>query len=227
MGTRFYNRIEAGQLLANQLKAYASRTDVLVLGLPRGGVPVAYEVAHALNLPLDICLVRKLGVPDHRELAMGAIAFGGVRILNDDILSSLSISDQTLERVTARELRELQRRDRAYRGNRPQPEIRDQIVILVDDGIATGATMQAAIAVLKSQRPRQFIVATPVAPIDTYQTLKAEVDQMTCLATPTPFYAISLWYEYFDQTTDEEVRKLLAQQHHNISLIPTMPNAIG
>ena len=212
MQTRFRDRTEAGRLLATRLKVYADRADALVLGLPRGGVPVAYEVAQALNLPLDICLVRKLGVPGHKELAMGAIASGGVRVLNYDVLSWLGISDKTLELVAARELRELQRRERAYRGDRPQPEIRDRTVILVDDGLATGATIRAAITVLRSQQPKEIVVAAPVAPVSLYQALEAEVDQVVCLATPEPFYAIGLWYENFAQTTDNQVRDLLAKQ---------------
>jgi putative phosphoribosyl transferase len=190
--------------------SYADRSDVLVLGLPRGGVPVAYEVAKALHAPLDICLVRKLGVPAHKELAMGAIASGGVRVLNYEVVSWLRISGKTIDEVAARELKELQRRDRAYRGDRPQPEMRDRTVILVDDGIATGATIRAAIAVIKSQHPARLIVATPVAPPSTCEELKTEVDEVVCLTTPELFYAIGLWYEDFSQTTDDEVRELLA-----------------
>ncbi len=208
---RFQNRTEAGRQLATQLVSYANRSDVLVLGLPRGGVPVAYEVAKTLHAPLDICLVRKLGVPAHKELAMGAIASGGVRILNYDIVSWLGISGKTIDEVAARELKELQRRDRAYRGDRPQPDIRDRTVILVDDGIATGATIRAAIAVIKSQQPARLIVATPVAPPSTCKELKTEVDEVVCLMAPELFYAIGLWYEDFSQTTDEEVRELLAR----------------
>lgn len=215
---RFPNRTVAGQQLAARLTSYADRSDMLVLGLPRGGVPVAYEVAKALHAPLDICLVRKLGVPAHKELAMGAIAAGGVRVLNYDVVSWLGISGKTIDEVAAKELKELQRRDRAYRGDRPQPEIRDRTVILVDDGIATGATIRAAIAVIKSQQPARLIVATPVAPPSTCEELKAEVDEVVCLMTPELFYAIGLWYEDFSQTTDDEVRELLArpttrQQH--------------
>jgi putative phosphoribosyl transferase len=161
---RFRDRVQAGQLLAERLKPYANRADVLILGLPRGGVPVAYEVAKALHAPLDVCLVRKLGVPTHKELAMGAIASGGVRVLNYDVISWLGISSRTIDEVAAQEFKELQRRDRAYRGDRPQAEIRDRTVILVDDGIATGSTMRAAIAVLKPQHPARLIVAIPVAP---------------------------------------------------------------
>jgi putative phosphoribosyl transferase len=210
--TRFRNRIEAGEQLARRLTQYANRPDVMVLGLPRGGVPVAFEVAKALNAPLDICLVRKLGVPGHKELAMGAIASGGVRVLNYDILAWLGISGKTIDEVAARELRELQRRDRAYRGERPQPDIHNQVIILVDDGLATGATVRAAIAVLKSQRPQKIVVAVPVAPTDTCDELREEVEEVVCLMTPEPFYAIGLWYENFAQTTDEEVHECLAKR---------------
>ena len=213
---RFQTRTEAGQKLATRLKSYANRPDVVVLGLPRGGVPVAYEVAKVLNAPLDICLVRKLGVPGHKELAMGAIASGGVRVLNYDVVSWLGISGKTIDEVAARELRELQRRDRAYRGDRPEPELHHRIVILVDDGIATGSTMRAAISVIKSQHPAHLIVAVPVAPPQTCQDLKSEVDEVVCLMAPEAFYAIGLWYEDFSQTTDEEVHELLAK--------PTMRN---
>ncbi|MEM6350356.1 MAG: phosphoribosyltransferase [Cyanobacteria bacterium P01_D01_bin.14] len=212
MKTRFRDRTQAGRALATQLMAYANQPDTLVLGLPRGGVPVAYEVSQALNLPLDICLVRKLGAPGHKELAMGAIASDGVRVLNYDVLSWLAISDKTLEHVAAHELRELQRRDRVYRGDRPRPQIRDRTVIVVDDGLATGATMKAALEVLRSQQPKKIVVAVPVAPRSACQELSAEGIQVVCLATPEPFYAIGLWYENFSQTTDEQVRALLARQ---------------
>jgi putative phosphoribosyl transferase len=212
MKTRFRNRTEAGRQLAQVLKAYANRADVIVLGLPRGGVPVAYEVAKALNAPLDICIVRKLGVPGHKELAMGAIASGGVRVLNYDVLGWLEISGKTIDEVAERELRELQRRDRIYRGDRPQPKVKDRTIILVDDGLATGSTMRAAIAVLKAQQPKEIIIAVPVAPADVCQELNTEVDSVICLNTPEPFYAIGLWYENFAQTTDEEVCSLLANQ---------------
>ncbi|MEO1744721.1 MAG: phosphoribosyltransferase [Cyanobacteria bacterium J06629_9] len=212
MKTRFRDRTQAGRALATQLMAYANQPDTLVLGLPRGGVPVAYEVSQALNLPLDICLVRKLGAPGHKELAMGAIASDGVRVLNYDVLSWLAISDKTLEHVAAHELRELQRRDRVYRGDRPRPQIRDRTVIVVDDGLATGATMKAALEVLRSQQPKKIVVAVPVAPRSACQELSVEGIQVVCLATPEPFYAIGLWYENFSQTTDEQVRALLARQ---------------
>jgi putative phosphoribosyl transferase len=209
---KFVDRNQAGQILATKLKAFAKRTDVIVLGLPRGGIPVAFEVAKALRLPLDVCLVRKLGVPGHQELAMGAIASDGVRVLNDDIVNSLGISSHKIEEVAAKELRELQRRDRAYRGDRPSPNLQDRTIILVDDGIATGASMRAAITVLREKQPRSIIVATPMAPSSTCKELRTEVDDVVCLIMPEPFYAIAFWYDYFPQTTDEEVCKLLAEQ---------------
>jgi putative phosphoribosyl transferase len=207
----FRDRVHAGQQLAARLQAYAHRADVLVLALPRGGVPVAYEVAKALNAPLDVCLVRKLGVPTHPELAMGAIASGGVQVLNLDVVTWLGISQSTIDEVAAVELNELQRRDRAYRGDRPPPTIRDRTVILVDDGIATGSTLRAAIAVLKPQQPARLVVAIPVAPPEICAELSAEVDEVVCLLRPHDFYAIGIWYDDFSQTTDEAVRTLLAQ----------------
>jgi putative phosphoribosyl transferase len=209
MTVRFRDRTEAGEQLASKLSAYANRADVLVIGLPRGGVPVAAEVATALHLPLDICLVRKLGVPGHKELAMGAIASGGVRVLNDDVLDWIGISDETIDEVAARELRELERRDRAYRGDRPPPDIRDHTVILVDDGLATGSTMRAAIAAIRQQSPLRIVVAVPVGAPDACDAIRGEVDKVVCLMTQDPLYAIGLWYENFTQTTDEEVCKLL------------------
>jgi putative phosphoribosyl transferase len=208
---KFVDRIEAGKLLAIALKDYANRSDLIVLGLPRGGVPIAFEIAKALHLPLDICLVRKLGVPGQKELAMGAIAADGVRVLNDDIVSSLGISSHKIDKVAAKEKRELERRDRLYRGDRPFPNLKDRTVILVDDGIATGASIRAAIAVLREEQPHSIIVAIPVASSSTCDELRAEVD-IVCLMTPEPFHAIGLWYDYFPQTTDAEVNKLLAEQ---------------
>lgn len=212
---RFRNRTEAGQLLATKLTAYANRTDVLVLGLPRGGVPVADEIAKALNLPLDICLVRKLGAPGNKELAMGAIGMGGVMVLNDDVVESLEVSQETMAKVVELEEKELARRDRAYRGDRPFPDLQGRAIVLVDDGIATGATLRAAIATLRQQQPASMIVAVPVAPLSTYNELKAEVDEVVSLVTPERFYSISVWYDEFRQTTDEEVRHLL-QQHLSV-----------
>ncbi|HZG39032.1 MAG TPA: phosphoribosyltransferase [Nodosilinea sp.] len=210
----FQNRTDAGRQLAARLKPYAHCPNALVLGLPRGGVPIAYEVAQALETPWDICLVRKLGAPDRPELAMGAIASSGVRVLNHDVLGWLEITDEAVEAVAARELQELQRRDRVYRGDRPQPAIRDRTVILVDDGIATGLTMQAAIAVIKPQQPAKLIVAVPVAPPETCSALQTKVDEVVCLFTPAALSAISLWYKDFAQMTDAEVCDTLAQSHH-------------
>lgn len=207
--TRFRNRTEAGKLLASQLTQYANRPDVLVLGIPRGGIMVAAEVATTLNAPLDICLVRKLGVPGNQELAMGAIAAGGFQVLNEDLLDWLQISGHTIAQVGDRELQELQHHDLIYRGDRSLPQIRDRIVILVDDGLATGSMMRAAIGVLKPQQPQRIIIAVPVAPLDTCERLRTEVDEVVCLMTPEQFCGIGLWYEDFTPTTDDEVCELL------------------
>jgi putative phosphoribosyl transferase len=207
--TRFRDRTEAGKILASKLTHYTNRPDVLILGIPRGGVPVAFEVATALNAPLDICLVRKLGVPGNQELAMGAIAAGGLEVLNEDLLDWLRISGHTIAAVGERELQELQRRDRIYRGDRSLPTIRDRIIIVVDDGLATGATMRAAIRVLKHQQPQRLIIAIPVAPLDTCDRLRAEVDEIVCSIAPKHFVGIGQWYEDFTQTTDEQVCELL------------------
>ena len=203
------NRTQAGRLLALKLKQFTDHPQGLVLGLPRGGVPVASEIAKSLHLPLDICLVRKLGAPGRKELAMGAIATGGIRVLNQDIIDWLKIPDSAIEEVAREELVELSRRERTYRGDRPLPEIANRIIILVDDGIATGATLRAAIAVLKPQHPSSIIVAVPVASLDIAQQLETEVDQLVCLRKPEQLNSISLWYEDFGQTTDQEVRSLL------------------
>lgn len=205
----FRNRREAGRLLAQRLAHYANRADVLILALPRGGVPVAYEVARALNAPLDVFLVRKLGVPGYEELAMGAVATDGVRVLNDTIVSGLDIPDYTVDAVAARELEELKRRERVYRGGRPPPDVRGRTVILTDDGLATGSTMQAAIKALRQLQPARIVVAVPTAAPDTCEALRAEVDEVICAITPEPFHAVGRWFEDFTQTTDEEVRDLL------------------
>ncbi|HEV8712414.1 MAG TPA: phosphoribosyltransferase [Candidatus Binatia bacterium] len=207
----FRNRYEAGRLLAAKLSAYANRPDVLVLALPRGGVPVAYEVARALGAPLDVFLVRKLGVPGYEELAMGAVATGGVRVLNDQVVDGLRIPDYMIDAVAAREQQELARRERLYRGERPPPDVRGRTVILVDDGLATGATMHAAIQALRQQQPARIVVAVPTAAPETCDELRAEVDDVICAITPEPFYAVGLWYEDFSQTTDDEVRDLLTR----------------
>jgi putative phosphoribosyl transferase len=214
MSIKFRTRTEAGKLLARELTAYANCQDLLVLGLPRGGVPVAYEVAKALDAPLDICLVRKIGVPGHRELAMGAIASAGVRVLNYDVVSSLAISEQIINQVTANELQELQRRDRAYRGDRPPLNVKNRTIILVDDGIATGSTMRAAVTLLQQQQPHRIVVAVPIAPPETCEQLSEQVDEVVCLKMPEHMYAVGVWYEDFSQTTDDEVCYLLAKQSH-------------
>jgi putative phosphoribosyl transferase len=208
---RYRNRSEAGRLLARKLMGYANRPDVLVLALPRGGVPVAFEVAQALNAPLDIFLVRKLGVPGHEELAMGAIASGGVRVLNEDVVRYLHIPDGVIDAVAADELKELDRRERLYRGDRPPLDVRGRTVILIDDGLATGSTMRAAAEALRTQNPAAIVVAVPVAADETCDEFRSEVDEVVCAYTPDPFYAVGLWYEDFSQTSDEEVRELLGR----------------
>jgi putative phosphoribosyl transferase len=207
----FRDRVDAGRQLAARLAHYADRTDVLVLALPRGGVPVAYEVAKELKAPLDVFLVRKLGVPGHEELAMGAIASGGVRVLNEDVINYLGIPDQVIDAVAAREERELERRERAYRGDLPPPDVKDRVVILVDDGLATGSTMRAAAASLRLQKPRRIVVAVPVSSPETCDEFRREVDEIVCAVTPEHFQGVGLWYENFSQTSDEEVRALLKQ----------------
>ena len=211
VGKRFRDRREAGRLLAAQLGAYAKRPDVLVLALPRGGVPVAAEVASALGAPLDVFVVRKLGVPGHEEYALGAIATGGVRVLNEEVVQALRIPDRVIDALAAREQEELARRERVYRGHRPPLDVRGRTVILVDDGLATGATMHAAIRALRQQQPARIVVAVPTASPETCAELKTEVDDIICATTRDPFYAVGLWYEDFSQTTDEEVRELLAR----------------
>lgn len=203
------DRVAAGEGLARLLVAYRQRPDVIVLALPRGGVPVAYRIANALDVRLDLLLVRKLGVPGHAELAMGAIASGGVRVINHDVLHYARIDQASLDAVAARETEELQRRDRAYRGERPAPVLRDQQVILVDDGVATGATMQAAIRAVRQQSPARIVVAVPVAAPDSAQLLRSQVDELVCPLMPEMLVAIGRWYLDFDQTTDREVLDLL------------------
>ncbi len=210
--TRFRDRTEAGQQLAQQLRIYANRADGLVLALPRGGVPVAYEIARTLNLPLNLCLVRKLGEPGRPESAIGAIAADGVRVLNEKAIHWLGISQHDLDEITAREYRELCRRKQVYHSNLPAASAQDQIVILVDDGLATGASMGAAVMWLRSQHPRQIVVAVPIASQEAYQSLKPHVDRLVCLSMPKPLYAIGLWYDNFDQVSDEEVCELLDKQ---------------
>jgi putative phosphoribosyl transferase len=206
---RFRNRYQAGKVLAQELKEYAHRPDVIVLALPRGGVPVAYEVATALHVPLEVFLVRKLGLPGHEELAMGAIASGGVRFLNDDVVAATGVPPALIEQVAAREQRELERREKVYRGDRPAPDLKNKTVILIDDGLATGASMHAAALAARSQGARAVIVAVPVAAEQTCQNLTAVADRVICSVTPPEFYAVGLWYDDFTQTEDDEVRELL------------------
>ena len=205
------NRTEAGRALGAALKAYRGQRDLLVLALPRGGVPVASQIAATLNAPLDILVVRKLGTPGHEELAMGAIASGGVQVLNRDVVRARDIGDRVIENAVARELREVERRETAYRGERVRPAVEGKCVIVVDDGLATGATMRAAVAALRVQKPSRIVVAVPVAPTETVTLLAREADEVVCLATPEPFWAIGQWYDDFPQVSDEEVRTLLAQ----------------
>ncbi len=205
---RFLDRRDAGRQLAAKLSAYDHDPGVLVLGLPRGGVPVAYEIARALHAPLDVFVVRKLGVPGHRELAMGAIASGGLRVLNADVIDGLRISPVEVESVAAKELLELERQQRAYRGNAPFPELAGRTVIVVDDGLATGSTMRAAVRALGQRGPKRIVIAAPVAASETARSLREEA-QVVCLSTPDGFQAVSTWYEDFSQVSDEEVRHLL------------------
>lgn len=208
---QFENRAEAGRVLAERLSAYADRGGVLVLGLPRGGVPVAFEIARRLHAPLDVFIVRKLGVPGHEELAMGAIASGGTRVMNDEVLSHVRASDSDIDRVAERERRELRRREELYRGDRPPIDAAGRTVVLVDDGLATGSTMRAAVRALRKLGPARIVVAVPTAAPQTCEDLGREVDDIVCAMTPEPFYAVGAWYRDFAQTTDDEVRSLLAQ----------------
>lgn len=206
---RFRDRHEAGRLLAERLKRYAGRPDVVVLGLPRGGVVVAYEVARALDAPLDVFVVRKLGVPGHEELAMGAIASGGVRVLNPEVVEGLGIPEKVIAEAVAQEKEELARRERLFRGGRPPLEVKGKTVILVDDGLATGATMRAAVAALKAMEPARLVVAVPTAPPSVAEEFERLVDEVVCLITPEPFYGVGFWYDDFSQTSNEEVVGLL------------------
>ena len=208
--TLYRDRLEAGRILATKLTAYADRKDVVVLALPRGGVPVAFEVAKALQAPLDVFVVRKLGVPGHEELAMGAIATGGVCVVNEHVVQMLAIPDVVIEEVAEREQKELERRERLYRDDLPPSDVRDRTVILVDDGLATGSTMRAAIASLRKLQPARIVVAVPVAAPVVCDEFRAEVDEIVCASTPEPFFGVGYWYEDFSQTSDEEVHDLLA-----------------
>ena len=212
----FKDRRDAGRKLAEYLTQYANRPDVVILALPRGGVPVAFEVARALNAPLDIFLVRKLGLPGHEELAMGAIASGGLRVLNEDIVGALNIPDAVVEAVARRERAELERRERAYRGDRPPLDVRGKTVILVDDGLATGSNMRAAVAGLRARQPAQIVVAVPTAAPETCEAFENEVDDVVCAVTPQPFFSVGTWYEDFSQTSDEEVRRLLEEASQTV-----------
>jgi predicted phosphoribosyltransferase len=205
----FSDRHEAGRVLAGLLERYRGRDDVVVLALPRGGVPVAYEVAQALGAPLDVFGVRKLGVPGHEELAMGAIASGGLVVLNDDVVRDMGVTTDVLRQTAEREARELLRRERAYRGDRPMPDVAGKLVILVDDGLATGSSMRAAVQALRALGPARIVVAVPAAPESTCRELEAEVDEVVCATTPSPFFAVGASYYDFTQTSDEEVRELL------------------
>lgn len=205
----FRDRTEAGQKLAEQLSDYHQIKNSIVLGLPRGGVPVAHEIAKKLKLPLDVFLVRKLGTPGQEELAMGAIALGGIQVFNQEIVDYLHIPQDLIDQEIKKETDELNRRNKLYRSNKPLPNLKDRVVILVDDGIATGATMSAAITAIRESKPKQLIVAVPVAAYDTVQKLKKAVTKVICLETPEPFFAIGNWYQDFSQTTSEEVISIL------------------
>jgi len=210
----YQDRTEAGRILATKLTAYANRKDVLVLALPRGGVPVAFEVAKELHAPLDVFVVRKLGVPGHEELAMGAIASGGVRVLNDSLVRDLRLPSRLIEIVAAKEQQELARREVLYREGRPPIPLSGRTAVLVDDGLATGATMLAAARSLRQQKPRRIVVAVPVAAPDACEEFQAHVDEVICAFTPEPFHAVGIWYEDFSQTSDTEVRELLERAAH-------------
>ncbi|MTJ53036.1 phosphoribosyltransferase [Anabaena sp. UHCC 0253] len=209
MSKKFSNRTQAGQMLAQHLKAYINQKDIVVLALPRGGVPVAFEIAKLLNAPLDVCIVRKLGVPGHKELAMGAIASQNIIVFNHDVIESLGIDTSVITNVVNQELLELRRREKTYRDDQPPININNKTIIIVDDGIATAATMRAALAILRQQQPAKIIIAVPVAPLNTCEELSLEVDDLVCLQSPEIMSAIGWWYEDFTQTTDNEVRTLL------------------
>ncbi len=205
----FRDRVDAGGKLAKQLSTYANRSDVIVLGIPRGGVPVAFEVANALNAPLDVFLSRKLGVPGQEELAFGAVATGGIRVLDHELIDAVGIPEHEIERITEHVKMELERREDVYRSGRPPLDVEGQTVILVDDGIATGSSMRAAINALRQMKPARIVIAVPVAPVSTCERLREDVDELVCIDTPEPFFAIGQFYEDFSQLTDEEVTLLL------------------
>jgi putative phosphoribosyl transferase len=219
-GSRFADRIEAGRLLGLELaRRFGKRDDIIVLALPRGGVPVGYEVAQALDAPMDLFIVRKLGVPGHEELAMGAIASGGVRIINRDVLAHVPLAQKAIDEVAAREQQELERRERSYRGSRRPLDVRGKTVVVVDDGLATGSTMRAAVAALKKMEPKAIIVAVPVAAAQTCGEFRDEGIDIVCLRTPEPFQAVGLWYDDFSQTTDEEVHEFLERTYERPSAL--------
>jgi predicted phosphoribosyltransferase len=209
-GVQFEDRRDGGRRLAERLGRYAGRADLVVLGLPRGGVPVAFEVARELAAPLDVFLVRKLGVPGHEELAMGAIASGGIRVLNEDVIRAAGLPQSVVDAVATRELRTLEERERAYRGEQAPVDVRGRTAVLVDDGVATGATMRAAIEALRDRGAAAIVVAVPTAPPETCAELRREVDDIVCATTPDPFTAVGLWYRDFTPVSDREVRELLA-----------------
>lgn len=213
---RFTDRRHAGQVLAQKLSAYRGQTDIIVLALPRGGVPVAYEVSLALNAPLDIFIVRKLGLPGREELAIGAIASGGIRVLNHDIIRVLNIPEEIINIVARNELQELQRREHDYRGANSAMELHDRKVILIDDGLATGASMRAAVIGVRAQHPSRIIIAVPAASPELCNAFEFEVDEIVCGITPEPFYGLSRWYEDFSQTSDAEVRMFLKEANHQV-----------
>lgn len=218
MLTRFRDRSEAGRRLADELREYAHRSDVVVLALPRGGVPVGYEVAEALDVPLDVFVVRKLGLPGQEELAMGAVATGGVRVLDRNLIRAAGVTDEQLQRVIQEQELELQRRELAYRGDRPRTDLHEKIVILVDDGLATGASMRAAVEAVRHDRPARIVVAVPVAARETCDAFRDIVDEVVCAMTPEPFHAVGLWYEDFTQTTDQDVHDLLEARRAHASI---------
>jgi predicted phosphoribosyltransferase len=223
MMRRFQDRTEAGRALGRALRPYRSRENLIVLGLPRGGVPVAYEVARELGAPLDVCVVRKLGVPGHRELAMGAIASGDVCVFNPEVVHAAGVSREEIQEVIEEEKQELMRREEAYRGDRPALDVAGAVVILVDDGLATGATMRAAVRAMRELRAKQVVVGIPVAPASSCRTLTHEADDVVCLLRPEYFESVGQWYDDFEQLTDEDVRHALAQAHATEDAAPHAP----
>ena len=215
----FLDRFEAGRYLGEELRqrGYAAAPDVLVLALPRGGVPVGYEVARALHAPLDVFIVRKVGVPGHEELAMGAIASGGVKVVNEDVLDMLRLPRAMFEAAAKKELREVERRESEYRGDRPRLDLKGKTVVVIDDGLATGSTMLAAVRAVRLAGAERIVVAVPVAAEETCDAFRSEVDEVICAITPQPFHAVGIWYQDFSQTSDEEVRALLARASQELS----------